>query len=82
MKVVFLLRKKTTFTEASLFIFGLRTDVTALVIEKFEAEGREFANFLKSLFFFLFFFEHFLFEKSKSLRKIQNAFVKIKNRVN
>ena len=29
-KVVFLLRKKTTFTEASLFIFGLRTDVTAL----------------------------------------------------
>ena len=33
-KVVFLLRKKTTFTEASLFIFGLRTDVTALPVYK------------------------------------------------
>ena len=30
-KVVFFLSKKTTFTEASLFIFGQRTDVTALV---------------------------------------------------
>ena len=29
-KVVFFLSKKTTFTEASLFIFGQRTDVTAL----------------------------------------------------
>ena len=30
-KVVFFLSKKTTFTEASLFIFGQRTDVTALI---------------------------------------------------
>ena len=29
-KVVFFLSKKTTFTEASLFIFGQRTDVTPL----------------------------------------------------
>ena len=29
-KVVFFLSKKTTFTEASLFIFGQRTDVTDL----------------------------------------------------
>ena len=30
-KAVFLPRKKTAFTPASLFIFGLRTDVTPLI---------------------------------------------------
>ena len=30
MKAVFLLRKKTAFTQASLFIFGRQTDVTIL----------------------------------------------------
>ena len=35
-KAVFLLRKKTVFTQASLFILGRRTDVTVLMKSKLE----------------------------------------------